>query len=241
MKKITLVMAMSQEATPIIGQLELQTCNDFVSRTPARAFSGQYKGLEISLVINGTDLTHNVECVGTQPATLAAYEALNHFQPDLLINAGTCGAFAEKGSKIGDVYIGERIRFFDRRIPMEAYEAYGHGNYPCSLAVDLARQLDIPTAVVCTGNALDMSPTDEAILKQEPVVNKEMEAAAIAWVASLWNVPLIAIKSVTDLMDGGQTTSEEFLQNLCFASQNLNEAVVQVMDCLAEKLQLPLN
>ena len=72
---------MSQEATPIIGQLELQACNDFVSRTPARAFSGQYKGLEISLVINGTDLTHNVECVGTQPATLAAYEALNHFSP----------------------------------------------------------------------------------------------------------------------------------------------------------------
>ena len=241
MKKITLVMAMSQEATPIIAQLKLQACHEFVSRTPARAFSGRYKGLDISLVINGTDLTHNVECIGTQPATLAAYEALNHFQPDLLINAGTCGAFAEKGSKIGDVYLGERIRFFDRRIPMGAYEAYGHGNYPCPLAVDLARQLDIPTAVVCTGNALDMSPTDEAILKREPVVNKEMEAAAIAWVASLWNVPLIAIKSVTDLMDGGQTTSEEFLQNLCFAAQNLNEVVVQVMDCLADKLKLSLN
>ena len=86
-----------------------------------------------------------------------------------------------------------------------------------------------------------MSPTDEAILKQEPVVNKEMEAAAIAWVASLWNVPLIAIKSVTDLMDSGQTTSEEFLQNLCFASQNLNKAVLQVMDCLAQKIQLPFD
>jgi len=233
-QKVTLIMAMIQEATPIIEQLQLQPCADFLSKSPSRAFTGQYQGLDISLVVNGTDIIHNVECVGTQPATLAAYEALSHFQPGLLINAGTCGAFADKGSTIGAVYLGERIRFFDRRIPMGDYEAYGHGNYLCPEAVQLAGQLNIPTAIVCTGNALDMSPTDEAILRREPVVNKEMEAAAIAWVASLWQVPFIAIKSVTDLLDGGQTTADEFMQNLDLAAANLNKTVVRVLDHLGQ-------
>lgn len=235
MQKITLVMAMIQEATPIIAQLRLRPCTDFVSKSPTRAYVGQFQGLNISLVVNGTDATHNVECVGTQPATLAAYQAVNHFQPNLLINAGTCGAFASKGSEIGTVYLGERVRFFDRRIPMGNYEAYGHGNYLCPEAVRLADQLNMPTAVVCTGNALDMSPTDEAILQQEPVVNKEMEAAAIAWIASLWQVPFIAVKSVTDLLDGNQTTENEFMQNLDLAASNLNKAVVLILNHLEQQ------
>ncbi len=231
--KITLIMAMIQEATPLIEQLGLQPCDDFASKAPCRAFTGEYRGLDLSLVVNGTDVDHNVECVGTQPATLAAYQALAYFQPDMLINAGTCGAFAEKESSIGKVYIGERIRFFDRRIPMGDYEAYGNGNYLCPEAVELADKLDLPMSVVCTGNSLDMTPVDEAIMRQEPVVNKEMEAAAIAWVASLWNTPFVAVKSVTDLMDGGQTTADEFLENLTLASNSLKATVVRVLDSLA--------
>ncbi len=200
---------------------------------PCKAFTGRFGGLEISLVINGTDKTHGVENVGTQPATLTAYEAIRIFAPDLLINAGTCGAFSEKGSKIGDIYIGKRIRFFDRRIPLGPYEDYGHGNYTCERAMEIACKLDMPTSVVCTGNFLDMSPTDEAILREETVVNKEMEAAAIAWVAGLYGIPVVAIKSVTDLMDGGQVTADEFSANLELASANLRVDVMKLLDFLS--------
>ena len=235
MKKITLIVAMAQEAMPLIAYFDLQPCADFTSKATCRAFAGQYKGLDISLVINGTDPHFHVECVGTEPATLATYQALTHFQPDLLINAGTCGAFAEKGGEIGKVYIGERIRFFDHRIPMGDYEAYGNGNFLCPEAVTLAQKLSMPLATVCTGNSLDMSPTDAAILQQELVPVKEMEAAAIARVASLWGTPLITIKSITDLMDSNQTTAEEFMENLALASQNLKQSVITVLGQIAEE------
>ncbi|WP_422135529.1 hypothetical protein [Endozoicomonas sp. ALD040] len=236
MKRITMVVAMKQEAAPLIEKLGLAETDDTNPLLPCKTFAGEYKNLNINLITNGSDSVHGVENVGTQPATLAAYEALRLLSPDLVINAGTCGGFSDKGCKVGDVYIGERIRFFDRRIPMgEHYEAYGDGNFQCQVAVDLARKLDLPTSVVCTGNSLDMSPTDEAILRQEPMVNKEMEAAAIAWVASHYQTPVVAVKSVTDLMDSKHGTAEEFASNLALASRNLQEEVLRLLDLLAQQ------
>ena len=237
MKKITMIVAMKQEAAPLIEHLSLTETNVINDVIPCKAYTGMYGHLDISLIINGTDKTHEVENVGTQPATLAAYEAIRVFNPDLLINAGTCGAYAIKGSRIGDVYIGERIRFFDRRIPLgKPYEEYGLGNYHCDKAIEVARQLKLPTSVVCTGNSLDISPTDEAILREEPLVNKEMEAAAIAWVAAMYAKPLIAVKSVTDLIDSHHTTAEEFGTNLALASSNLQKEVVRLLDFLSSQL-----
>jgi len=60
--------------------------------------------------------------------------------------------------------------------------------------------------VVSTGNSLDCSPTDEPILKANDAAVKDMEGAAIAYTAQLMATPLIAIKSVTDIVDGEHPT-----------------------------------
>jgi 5'-methylthioadenosine nucleosidase len=60
-----------------------------------------------------------------------------------------------------------------------------------------------------------------------------MEAAAIAWIASHYKTPLIAIKSVTDLMDSDHSTAEEFEANLALASENLRTEVLKLLDLLA--------
>lgn len=43
---------------------------------------------------------------------------------------------------------------------------------------------------------------------------KEMEAAGIAHVATMFGVPLIAIKAITDIVDGDKPTQDEFMENL---------------------------
>ena len=238
MQHITFIVAMKQEAAPIIERLNLSSAQMNDDALPCRAFQGQYKGLDISLVINGTDPDYTIESVGTQPATIATLEAIRQFKPDLLINAGTCGAFKDKGSTIGDVYIAEKIRYFDRRIPMgQDYEAFGKAEYHPEMAHAVAKALGLKTAVVCTGNSLDMSPTDEAILREEPLVAKEMEAAAIASVARLYKTPLIAVKSVTDLVDTETETAEEFLKNLATASEVLQQAVFKLLDFLSKEAE----
>lgn len=237
MQRITMIVAMKQEAAPIIEHLNLKEIEMHDAALTCQAYQGQYKNLDISLVINGTDREYNVECVGTQPATITTLEAVRQFKPELLINAGTCGAFKDKGSDIGDVYLGEKIRYFDRRIPMgEDYSAYGDGAYESALSRDIARSLGLKTAVVCTGNSLDMSPTDEAILRTEPLVAKEMEAAAIAAVAKMYNTPLVAMKSVTDLVDAECATTDQFLANLAKASQLLQENVFKLLEMLSKQL-----
>ena len=59
-----------------------------------------------------------------------------------------------------------------------------------------------------------------------------MEAAAIAWVAQQHSIPFLAIKAITDLVDGEHPTEKEFLQNLNEASKNLSNQTVRIIDWL---------
>ena len=64
---------------------------------------------------------------------------------------------------------------------------------------------------------------------------KDMEAAAIAWIAELANIPLIAVKVVTDIVDGDRPTQDEFFENLSHAAQSLQIAVPKVIDFVSGK------
>ena len=68
--------------------------------------------------------------------------------------------------------------------------------------------------MVSTGNSLDYVDKDMEIMVENKAAVKEMEANAIAWVASMFGTPLIALKAVTDIVDGDRPTGEEFLENL---------------------------
>ena len=62
---------------------------------------------------------------------------------------------------------------------------------------------------------------------------KEMEAAAIAQVCALYDKPYVGVKSVTDLMDVEEGSSDQFLANLAFASENLQKVVINMFDNIA--------
>lgn len=64
---------------------------------------------------------------------------------------------------------------------------------------------------------------------------KEMEAAAIAWVAKTNNVPFVALKVVTDIVDGDRTTQEEFLENLSAASRSLQHELPRIISFMLGK------
>lgn len=62
-----------------------------------------------------------------------------------------------------------------------------------------------------------------------------MEGAAIAWVAELSNTPFMALKVVTDIVDGERPTHEEFLENLSAAAKSLNEVLPRIIDYVVGK------
>ncbi len=55
------------------------------------------------VVWNGKDDEYGVDLIGTVPAAISTYLALQTFKPDLLISAGTAGGFKSKARTCKDV------------------------------------------------------------------------------------------------------------------------------------------
>lgn len=194
--------------------------------------SGEVRGASVHLITNGRDARHGVDLIGTQAATLSTAQAIEHLGPDLVISAGTCGGFRSRGGAIGDVYLASgELRYHDRRVPLPGFHESSLGAYPCADLIGLARELGLKTGVVTTGDALDA--TDSCHKRMEGASVKEMEAAAVGWVCSLAGVPVTCLKAVTDLVDGGVPTEEEFVLNLRKAVERLAVAVERVVEHLA--------
>lgn len=56
--------------------------------------------------------------------------------------------------------------------------------------------------MVSSGNSLDYTEQDMAFMSSNKVAVKEMEAAAVAWVAAMFKAPMFCVKSITDIVDG---------------------------------------
>jgi 5'-methylthioadenosine nucleosidase len=233
-KKVTLIVAMEAEAKPIIEVLKLSEDLSFCPLMPMTSWIGKFKECFLSLVINGKDPDTGMDLIGTQAATLATQFAIDKYQPDVIINGGTAGAFGENGSQIGDVYLSHNyVVFHDRRVPIPGWDKQSIGYFKVWDVSPVLELGGFKIGIVTTGNSLDMSSEDEKNIRMLGGEVKEMEAAAVAWVAKLHGIPMFCVKAVTDLMDSGIPTHKEFEQNLKLATHNLRDGLVRIINFLA--------
>lgn len=234
MKNIVIAVAMETEAAPFVSHLSLKEDDSFFSKnTPFKAFTGTHESCHLTVITNGKDSVYDtgVDNVGTVPASLATYLALEKLdgQADLVINAGTCGGFKRKGAEIGDVFLTTASANHDRRIQIPGFEAYGVGLLDSIDVTNLAKALDAKTGVCTTGNSLDKTDEDDKHMKENEASVKDMEAAGIAWSCKLHGTPHFGVKVVTDIVDGGVPTQDEFLANLQTAAESLQSALPKVI------------
>ena len=102
-------------------------------------------------------------------------------------------------------------------------------------APGLVKARSLKTGLCTTGNSLDCSPTDAPIIEESGAVCKDMEAASLAHAAELSGTPFLAIKVVTDIVDGPHATQDEFLANLSTASKALQKVLPEVLDYVTGK------
>ena len=62
-----------------------------------------------------------------------------------------------------------------------------------------------------------------------------MEAAAVSEMALYHDTPFIALKAVTDIVDGDQPSQEEFLANLASAAKAIRTAILATLDFMEGK------
>lgn len=236
--KIVYIVAMVAEAKPFIEHFGVKLQKDFFAPLPCLCYQASLGNLELYVVLNGQQ--HGSDLVGCEAASVATLCAIQKIDPDLVINSGTCGAFRKNGAEIADVYLGDAVMFHDRRVPGDdAWGTQALGNYPVYKNVRaLAEVLGFKTGKVTTGSSLDMQPCDLQIIEENHGELKDMEGAAVAFVCSLYQKPVLFVKSVTDLCDSGAETFEEFSKNLAKASEALKEANIRIIEYLGTPLSL---
>jgi len=166
-------------------------------------------------------------------ATFLAIEKMKSIDNavDLVLNGGTCGGFKRMGGEIGDVFLTTGVANHDRRIAIPGFDKYGIGILQSEIDVtEIATSLGYKAGVCTTGNSLDKTETDDKYMKENNASVKDMEAAAIAWVAKMNNVPYMGVKVITDLVDGGVPSQDEFMENLASAAKSLQSALPKVLD-----------
>lgn len=230
--RICYVVAMVAEAKPFIERYGIKEVERFFAPLPCLLYEGNVNGAILDVVLNGQQ--QGSDLVGCEAASVATLSAIQRLHPDIIINSGTCGAFRANGAEIAEVYIGNGVMFHDRRVPGDdAWGTQSLGNYPVwKGSTQLAQALGFKMGKVTTGSSLDMQPCDFSIIQQHGGELKDMEGAAVGFVCSLFKTPILYVKSVTDLCDGGAETFEEFSRNLhhaCETLKNANERIIEFL------------
>ncbi len=236
-KNVAILMAMQGEAVPFLRHFDIPERPGLVAdKLPFKCFQKQVGNLQLTVMTSGMDTTHGVDNIGCEPATLMAYECISKLNPDIIISAGTAGGFASKDAEIGTVYASEKyFVFHDRIVPMPGFEEAAEGCYPALNVNQLAKDLGLKTGVISSGSSLEKNTKDQRIIDKYNAVAKEMEAAAIAWVASLHQTPYFAIKSITNLVDESNLSEDEFIKNFDYSVSALNSTLIDIINYLQDK------
>jgi 5'-methylthioadenosine nucleosidase len=231
-------MAMASEAAPIISQFKLaEIPAPWNPKLPMLLYHGLVGDINVTLTLCGKDTVHGVDLVATQPAVLATFLTIEHLKPDLIINAGTAGGFRDMGAEIGDVYLGhDKVFFHDRRIPIAGFDCYGFGGYACLDFSTLASAVGLKLGRISTGNSIDTTERDMEIMRSNRIAVKDMEAAAVGWVAALFGMPVMYLKAITDWVDHHEKTVAQFEHNLDRAIKRLTQASIAILTSIEEKI-----
>jgi adenosylhomocysteine nucleosidase len=144
---------------------------------------------------------------GKISAAGTAQYVIDNFQPDLLVNLGTCGGFEDR-IETGTIILVEKTLVYD------IIEQMGDGSeairyYTASLDLSwLSPNVPYPISRGLLVSAdRDIIANDiPMLIRKYDAVAADWESGAIAWVAQKNHMPLLILRGVTDLVggDGGE-------------------------------------
>lgn len=158
---------------------------------------------------------------------------LDHYEPDVVVNLGTCGGFAGVVNQ-GDVVLAERTFIYD------IVELMGDLNvldyYSSSLDLSwLAEPYPFPVrrGLIASADS-DLPPDMIPFLKSKSAIAADWESASLAWVAQKNKARLLILRTVSDLVseDGGEVYDQIEVFN-----ERAKEIMKRLVDQLPEWLQ----
>ena len=146
---------------------------------------------------------------GKISAAATAQYVIDHFEPDLLINLGTCGGFAGC-IETGTIMLVERTLVYDIIEQMgDSAEAIEHYATDIDLSwLDAGRlnEKDFLRGLLVSADRDIVIEEIPMLIEKYQAVAADWESGAIAWVARRNQVRTLILRGVTDLVggDGGE-------------------------------------
>ena len=194
-------------------------------------FVGQIENKEVVIVQAG---------IGKVNAAVTTSKLLENFNIDCIINIGVAGG--QNGVKHKDVVISTEVLYHD--VEVTSFGTYVHGQLPGHTPTFTADKTLIDKTVQVLENTSisyklgkiasgDQFVTSTDKIKEVNALYKdifaiEMEACAIAHTATLYNVPFIVYRSISDVL-GDDAQSEDFNKFVEIASVNASLVLTQLI------------
>jgi len=219
MKKVGIICALNQEMAPFLNVIKKQTV---VKKARLDFIEGEMDGVPVVAVVCG---------IGKVNAAIAVQGMIEYFSPDCIIMSGTAGGM-DNALKICDVVVCTAALYHD------AEAGYLSESYPFILdgilhmdkkLVEIAkRSADKLGQKVCFGltvsgdKFIDINGRGEIVSAFNPLC-VDCETAAAAHVCHIYDVPFLAVRSVSDTEE--QHGVEVFRQYLDEAASKAFEVV----------------
>ncbi|MGX7059878.1 5'-methylthioadenosine/adenosylhomocysteine nucleosidase [Vagococcus humatus] len=199
--KIGIIGAMAEEIRLLREEMQEPTEWQEASAT---FISGKIGDHQVVVVQSG---------IGKVLAAVTATLLISHYQVDMLINTGSAGGIGES-LEIGDLVISNRLAYFDVDVTAFGYAPgqmagmplYYEANEPFVQYVEqIAKSQEVRahTGLIVTGDTFVHSPEQIDQIKSifPEVLANEMEGAAIAQVATQYQVPFVVLRAMSDVGD----------------------------------------
>lgn len=228
--KVGIIAAMEEELALLVDKLDNASITHFKQ---FRYYTGQIQGVDVVLF----------RCsIGKVNAAVGTTLLLDKFLPDYLINTGVAGGFSD-AVEIGDVVISSEVRHYDADATAFEYEigqipqmppAY-HAN---DTLIKLAHQIclsdsgiTIHCGTILSGDSFIHTPKQIRYIGEKfpNVMAVEMEGAAIAQTAFLFDVPFILIRSISDKVRESSSISV-YKKSMKKTAMNSAQIVLNLLD-----------
>ncbi|QCI15899.1 5'-methylthioadenosine/adenosylhomocysteine nucleosidase [Buchnera aphidicola] len=221
--KIGIIGAINQEIKIIQKKIQIHTKKEIANYI---IYIGKFNKNDIFLIKSG---------IGKVCASIATVLLINLYKPNIIINTGSAGSL-NSSLAIGDVIVPKKVCYYDVDLTNFGYTIGQIPQYPEKFIINKKiynflesifekYQLKFKKKLIITGDSFIRK--DERILKLKnkfpSAIAVEMESAAIAQVCYEFNIPLIIVKSISDLSDNNATLN--FKENISIASYQSSKFV----------------
>ncbi len=192
----------------------------------------QYKNLDIVAIVSK---------IGKAYSSSATSILINQYKCDAILNVGSCGGVRD--ANVGDIIIATESGYWDVDVRGFGYklgQIPGTSEYfKSSLNIDeICSKITshkVLQGFVASGDSFvnDANKVEQIKVMYNNILAIDMEGASIAQICSLYNIPYILVKKVSDKADKNATDS--FREQITNMEQKTSDIVLNILDYLDSK------